>query len=101
MSSRETMQMALYALEQLDGLDTDTECVTIYVSDEIEALRAELAKPEPVDIERLRIGHARYEAARRMNPRQWADAWHLNLTTGKPFDEIIDDLMPFLKGKKC
>lgn len=43
----------------------------------------------------LEIGHNRYEVARRMNPRQWADAWQLNVSTGKPFDEIIDDLRPF------
>jgi len=42
----------------------------------------------------LRTGDERYETARRMNPRQWADAWKLNTTTGKPFDEIIDDMRP-------
>jgi hypothetical protein len=96
MSTREVMQLALDALKSAYWHDLWGNA-----EQAIEALRAELAKPEPVDIERLRIGHARYEAARRMNPRQWADAWHLNLTTGKPFDEIIDDLMPFLKGNKC
>lgn len=45
---------------------------------------------------RLRIAYKRYETARRMNPRQWAEAWKLNLTTGKPFDEIIDDMRPFM-----
>lgn len=44
----------------------------------------------------LRRGVDRYETARRMNPRQWADAWKLNTTTGKPFDEIIDDMRPFM-----
>lgn len=48
------------------------------------------------EIERLREGHARYEIARRMNPQQWAAAWKLNLSTGKPFDEIIDDMRPFM-----
>ena len=46
--------------------------------------------------EALRTGHQRYETARRMNPRQWAAAWDLNLKTGKPFDEIIDDMRPFM-----
>ena len=46
------------------------------------------------EIKRLRLAAERYETARRMNPRQWADAWKLNTTTGKPFDEIIDDLRP-------
>jgi hypothetical protein len=48
------------------------------------------------EIERLRDGYQRYETARRMNPRQWADAWKLNTTTGKPFDEIIDNMRPFM-----
>ena len=62
-----------------------------------EARAAEWALQE---IERLRTGHQRYETARRMNPRQWADAWKLNTTTGKPFDEIIDDMRPFMVPNK-
>ena len=47
-------------------------------------------------VKRLQIGHDRYEVARRMNPAQWRDAWHLNIKTGKPFDEVLDDLRPFI-----
>ena len=43
---RKAAEQALASLEQLDGIDTETESVTIYVSDEIEALRAALAEPE-------------------------------------------------------
>ena len=43
---RKAAEMALESLEDLDGLDTETECVTIYVTDEIEALRQALAQPE-------------------------------------------------------
>jgi hypothetical protein len=49
------------------------------------------------EIERLQVGHDRYETARRMNPRQWADAWALSISTGKGFDGIVDDLRPFLQ----
>lgn len=45
-------------------------------------------------------GHERYETARRMSPHQWKDAWLLNRNTGKPFDEIIDDLRPFMLCSK-
>jgi hypothetical protein len=31
-----------------------------------------------------------------MNPQAWAAAWELNITTGKPFDEIIDNMRPFV-----
>ena len=51
-------------------------------------------------VEQYRQGHERYETARRMNPQQWKDAWKLNVSTGKPFDEIIDDLRPFMLGSK-
>ena len=47
--------------------------------------------------QKLRIGFERYETARRMNPSQWADAWELS-STGKGFDEIVDDLRPFLRA---
>jgi hypothetical protein len=40
------MQQALEALEQLDGIDTETECVTIDVGDAIAALRTALEQPE-------------------------------------------------------
>ena len=47
--SREAMQMALEALVQLDGIDTETECVTIDVDDVITALRQALdTEQEPV-----------------------------------------------------
>ena len=46
MTDRELMQMALDALEDVDGIDTETECVTIDVGEVIEALRARLAQPE-------------------------------------------------------
>lgn len=42
--TRKAMQQALEALEQLDGIDTETECVTIDVGDTIEALREALAQ---------------------------------------------------------
>lgn len=48
------------------------------------------------ELTELRQGFERYEVARRMNPQAWQAAWQLNVTTGKPFDEIIDQLMPFL-----
>lgn len=51
--------------------------------------------------ERLRIGCERYDTARRMNPRLWEYAWKLNVQTGKPFDEIIDNLRPFMMGVKA
>jgi hypothetical protein len=51
-------------------------------------------------IEEARVSHGRYETSRRMNPMQWADAWKLHITTGKPFDEIVDDMRPFMFPNK-
>lgn len=45
----------------------------------------------------LRADAERYETVRLMSTRQWADARTLNSQTGKPFDEIIDDMRPFLR----
>jgi len=55
---------------------------------QLAALRAE--------VERLRVGHDRYETVRRMNVPQFRDAFVLSNRTGKPFDEIVDDMRPFL-----
>ena len=47
------------------------------------------------EIRRLRTAAKRYETVRRMNPRARDVAYELNLKTGKPFDEIIDEVRPF------
>lgn len=49
------------------------------------------------ELERLRISHDRYEIVRQMNPRQFAAAFEINLNLGKPFDQIIDELKPFMQ----
>lgn len=49
------------------------------------------------EVEWLRVGHDRYETARRMNPQQWLNAWEMSIRTGKPFDEIIDNLRSFIE----
>lgn len=41
----------------------------------------------------------RYRTARCMTPHQWSAAWELNEATGKPFDEIIDNMRPFVGGR--
>jgi hypothetical protein len=70
------------------AIDADNEVQRLY----------RLCALAAAEIERLAVWHERYETARRMNPRQWADAWQLNISTGKPFDEILDDLRPFLRA---
>ena len=47
------------------------------------------------EIDRLRIGHDRYEIVRRMHVPMFKDAVQLSIRTGKPFDQIIDELKPF------
>ena len=46
MTKDEALKLALEALEQLDGIDTETECVTIDVGDVIDAIKEALAHPE-------------------------------------------------------
>lgn len=52
------------------------------------------------ELAELRLAAGRYEIARRMNPRMWNQAWATNVTTNKPFDEIIDDLRPLVMPKQ-
>jgi hypothetical protein len=78
-----------------DRVEKLQELLAEAYADADEVLRPRILQLEG-QVEPLSIGHARYEVARRMNPRQWAEAWNLNLTTGKPFDQIIDDLAPFM-----
>ena len=61
-----------------------------------------VASGNPLAMEQLaalRRAAQRYETARRMNPIQWAAAWEVNMKTGKPFDEIIDNMRPFMCPK--
>ena len=46
MTKDEALKLALEALEQLDGIDTETECVTIDVSEVIDVIKEALAQPE-------------------------------------------------------
>ena len=46
MTKDEALRMALEALEELHGIDTETECVTIDVGDVIDAIEEALAQPE-------------------------------------------------------
>lgn len=50
MTNKEVMQLALDVLEDVDGIDTETECVTIDVGEAIEALRTALAQPESDEV---------------------------------------------------
>jgi hypothetical protein len=44
-----------------------------------------------LEIQRLRIGVERYETVRRLTPKEFKDIYLSNITTGKPFDQIIDE----------
>jgi|LakMenE18May11ns_1017448.scaffolds.fasta_scaffold9508496_2 hypothetical protein len=54
----EALKLALEALEQLDGIDTETECVTIDVGDVMNTIKEALAQPaqEPVAWRRREVG---------------------------------------------
>lgn len=43
------------------------------------------------EIKKLRVAHRRYEALRRVNPRQFMDLWNRNLK-GERFDALVDEL---------
>lgn len=64
---RATVQKALEALEELDGLDTETECVTIDVGDVIAALRTAL-KQSPANV---RYSQKELNEFEQMNDGTW------------------------------
>jgi hypothetical protein len=51
------------------------------------------------EVKRLRISHERYETVCRMSVPQFQDAFILSAETGKPFDQIIDELKPLFRYK--
>ena len=53
MTKDEALRMALETLEQLDGIDTETECVTIDVGDVIDAIEEALAQPQRTPVKDL------------------------------------------------
>ena len=53
MTKDEALRMALETLEQLDGIDTETECVTIDVGDVIDAIEEALAQPKRTPVKDL------------------------------------------------
>lgn len=96
--TEEQMLAAIAALPDAELLQASKITDTIG-SDTFYSARtvAKLLREREMTMERLRVGFDRYETARRMSPQQWVDAWKLNLSTGKPFDEIVDNLKPFLR----
>ena len=55
MTKDEALKLALETLEQLDGIDTETECVTIDVGDVIDAIKEVLAQPEQCQCPNCRV----------------------------------------------
>ena len=53
MTKDEALRMALETLEQLHGIDTETECVTIDVGDVIDAIEEALAQPKRTPVKDL------------------------------------------------
>ena len=60
---RQAAQQALEALEELDGLDTETECVTIDVGDVMDALRSALEQQQAEPVSELQRRYLESEKA--------------------------------------
>lgn len=58
----------------------------IYAGEITKAIRAAIA-----EIQELRVAHRRYEALRRVNPRQFMALWERNMK-GEKFDVLVDEL---------
>ena len=75
---RQAAQQALEALEELDGLDTETECVTIDVGEVITALREALEQPaqEPMHPELRKMWEDHFDKCFRTQPEQEPVAYY-------------------------
>ena len=43
---------------------------------------------------------ARYETIRKLNAKQFADLYKVNISTSKPFDQLVDELAPFFARRE-
>jgi len=42
------------------------------------------------EVDRLKLGNARYETIRQLNPNQFTALWKKSMSTGERFDDLID-----------
>jgi hypothetical protein len=93
-----------YTADIKDGIDLSSINFLLHVLRDKSGCNEHLAKNIMLkaadELERLSIGNDRYETARLLTPRQWQDAYQLNISTGKKFDEIIDELKPLVRPNK-
>ena len=75
----EAAKQALEALEDVDGIDTETECVTIDVGEAITAIREALAQPEQEPVAWLHNGKLH-----EFDPSDWATGPVTPLYTSPP-----------------
>jgi len=55
-------------------------------------LIAENHNPEESELSRYIVGYIRYEKLRKLNCRQYFELYEKNVKTGKPFDDLVDEL---------
>lgn len=90
--SREVMNKAIEALEdEIVLYREEGGAVPFMLINAVNALRAELAKPEP-DTHVHYIGWQRYEKLRKLTPRAFTELWQRNLNGDVRFDDLVDAL---------
>lgn len=66
---------------------------------DLAALQSENARLR-AELERAKVDAERYEEVRKWNAVTFANAYEVNLRTGKPFDEIVDHMRPFTNAAR-
>ena len=99
MTKDEALKLALEALEQLDGLDTETECVTIDVGEVMDTIKEALAQPEhPEQMARLGWQYVECPACglegARAFPKPEQPTIKQSLTAKQELGELPDDVDP-------
>jgi hypothetical protein len=93
---RQAATLALEALEQLDGIDTETECVTIDVGEVITALRTALEQSEqkqkPMHPEFRKMWEDYFDKCFRTQPEQVVDCPRCgHVCSQRPWQGLTDE----------
>ena len=75
----------------------DTGAVVMQVYADGEFVKCEDMSKRVAELE---ISKARYETIRKLSAKQFANLYKLNISTSKPFDQLVDELAPFFARRQ-
>jgi len=71
----------------------DSACTLEWFANDIEHTTSAMLNECAAHIREAAQGHARYEALRCLNPREYTEMWRRNLAGDERFDDMVDELV--------